>query len=53
MTNFEKYKDELCIILSHYVGVSDDKPRICNDLSCKTAILMTMVLTVYRKQKTG
>lgn len=35
MTNFEKHTDELCKILSYFVGVSDDKPRICNDLSCK------------------
>ena len=34
MTNFEKYRDELCKILSHYVGVSDDKPYVCSDLHC-------------------
>lgn len=35
MTNFEKHMDELCKILSQYIGVSDDKPRYCDDLSCK------------------
>ena len=34
MTNFEKYKDELCKILSQYVGVFDDKPYFCDDLRC-------------------
>jgi hypothetical protein len=34
MTNFEKHKDELCEILSHYIGVFDDKPYFCDDLRC-------------------
>lgn len=34
MTNFEKHMDELCKILSHYIGVFDDKPYVCGDLHC-------------------
>lgn len=34
MTNFEKHMDELCKILSHYIGVFDDKPYVCSDLHC-------------------